>query len=236
MLTYRKRKTKKIYMCVFVSAEKDRVASWVIIDLCSKAVSVRVDWLQSCSKYICNSIKCPSKQRWGVTERVMEKEWECQCWLADRHDGDVFIGLLAEPTGSLQGANWFHSGLNGWEERQPTEATALHTSHWTRTPYTQCWLTGNNYKGHNNHILFSGQLWLHCLWVWHRRPPPFWETEAIKLTTWHIIFIIVFCKRRSNQMLVGHKVMLLILTNNNCVRFFSSVQQSGYKQHLSSFS
>lgn len=27
----------------------------------------------------------------------------------------------------------------------------LHTSHWARTRHTQCWLTGNNYRGHNPH-------------------------------------------------------------------------------------
>lgn len=52
--------------------------------LCRKATSSRANWLRPCSNQICNSIKCPSKWRWGVTERGMEREWECQCWLADR--------------------------------------------------------------------------------------------------------------------------------------------------------
>lgn len=119
------------------------------------------DWLHPCTKQICNSIKCPSKRRWGVTERGVEREWECQCRLADRQDGgdfDVFIGLSSESTGPLQGANWFHSGLDVWEERKPTGATTLHTSHRPRALCTRCWLIENNYWGHNLHIFFSGQL------------------------------------------------------------------------------
>lgn len=140
-----------------------------IVARCRKAASTRADRPQSCSKQICNSIKCPSKRRWGVTERGVEREWECQCWLADQRDGgdvDVFIGLLAESTGPLQGANWFHSGLNGWEEGKPTGARALHASHRPRAPYTQCWLTDINYRGHNLHVLFSVQLPLPRLRVW----------------------------------------------------------------------
>lgn len=80
------------------------------------------------SKQIFNSIKCLSKGKWRLTEKGMEREWECQCWLADQQDGgdvNVFIGLSAESTGPLQGANWVHSGHNGWKEGKPTGAIAF---------------------------------------------------------------------------------------------------------------
>lgn len=78
-----------------------------------------------CSKQICNSIKCPSKPRWGVTGRGAEGEWECQCRLADRTVEMLMrsSAFRRTPRGSLTGANWFHSGLNGGEEGKPNGPT-----------------------------------------------------------------------------------------------------------------
>lgn len=78
-----------------------------------------------CFKQICNSIKCPSKPRWGVTGRGAEREWECQCRLADRTVEMLTCSsaFRRTPQGPLKGANWFYSGLNGGEEGEPRGPT-----------------------------------------------------------------------------------------------------------------
>lgn len=130
------KQTAKVISCVLacVGREKDCESfRW--------AEALSREELQPCVKQICNSIKCPSKWRWGVTGGGVEREWECQCRLADRQDGrdvDMFAGLSAGPTEALQGDNWFHSGLNGWKVGEPKGATGLHTSLRTTAHCTQC--------------------------------------------------------------------------------------------------
>lgn len=80
--------------------------------------------------------------------RCREREGECQCRLDWQTGGDVdvFIGLSTEPTEPLQGANCFHSGLNGWKEGGQRPYLPL--------AYSTMLTYGNNYRGHNLYILF----------------------------------------------------------------------------------
>lgn len=141
------------------------------VALSRKAASSRADWLLPHSRQICNSIKCPSKWRWGVTERGVEREWECQCWLADRQDSEVSACSLAFRQTSQGPSRELIDSIQDLMvgRRESQQATALHTAYWARAPYTQRCLTDNNYRGHDLHILCSGLLLIQCLWVWRRR-------------------------------------------------------------------
>lgn len=82
--------------------------------------------------------------------RCRKREGECQCRLDGWQTGgdvDVFIGLSTEPTEPLQGANCFHSGLNGWKvggQQRPYLSPA----------YSTMLTYGNNYRDHKLHTVF----------------------------------------------------------------------------------
>lgn len=82
--------------------------------------------------------------------RCRKREGECQCRLDGWQTGgdvDVFIGLSTEPTEPLQGANCFHSGVNGWKVGRQ-QRPYLSPTYSTMLTY------GNNYRGHNLYTVF----------------------------------------------------------------------------------
>lgn len=90
---------KPMYVCL----QGEEKSTWGFKKNCSHFQKCCFStWQAGRCKQICKSIKCLSKRRWGVTEKRMVRQRECQCWLADRQDDgdvDVFIGLSAQSTG-----------------------------------------------------------------------------------------------------------------------------------------
>lgn len=113
-----------------------------------------------CSKQISNSITCQSRE--DEDGRCRQRKGECQCRLDGWQTGgdvDVFIGLSTEPTEPLQGANCFHSDLNGWKVGG-WEGNRGHIFH---RPTAECWLMEIITEAITFTQSSSGQLILQCL-------------------------------------------------------------------------
>lgn len=113
--------------------------------------------------------------------------------------------------------------------RESQQGPQPHTFHWTRAPYTQCWLTDNNNRGHNLHILSSTAAVTVLVGVTQKLENPTALQSTLgnwgnKLTFSHIwiLIIVQICEGRRNQMLVqtvekSSFFSVWALSNNNRV-------------------